>query len=459
MTDTVRRGYWNRAAETMPRDQLRAVQWNKLQAQLRHVYRGSPFHRARMDAAGCRPDEVTGLDDYFARFPLSYRADLLTAEAAAPPYGTLAAVDPALAIARHQTSGSSGLPPLRTFDTARDWAWISDMFARGLYGTGIRQGDQVAVVFGYGMFIGFWAGHYGLQRLGATAIATGSLDTQRRIELLIAEDIRALLCTPTYALHMAHRAEQMGVDLATQTNIELLIVTGEPRPPTTRRLIERAWGAPALEVAGMTEAGTLIMFECGPDAPGMHIIETDVIEEVLDADTRRPVAHGAQGVRVMTTLGRESMTMLRYWTNDIVVREPHDSCTCGRTWDLYRGGILGRADDVKKIRGCLFTPSMVEDVARSFEEVEEFQTVLDTVGALDTLIITFEPKPHVTADVAADVAARFGAAVKRVVGVTPRILVAEVGSLPRFDMKAKRFTDVRPALREEVSPDASRGAQ
>jgi phenylacetate-coenzyme A ligase PaaK-like adenylate-forming protein len=453
MTDTVARGFWNRAAETMPRERLREMQWAKLRTQLRHVYQGSEFHRARMDDADCRPDDLAGLDDYFARFPLLHRADLLAAEAAAPPYGTLAAVDPALAIARHQTSGSSGLPPVRTFDTARDWAWISDMFACGLYAVGIRPGDQVAVVFGYGMFIGFWAGHYGLQRMGATAVATGSLDTERRIRLLMSEDIKALMCTPTYALHMAHRAERMGVDLATQTNVELLVVTGEPRPARTRRLIEKAWGAPALEVAGMTEVGTLIMFECGQDASGMHIIETDVIEEVLDAETKQPVAYGERGVRVMTTLGRESLTMLRYWTNDIVVRQPYDSCSCGRTWDLYQGGILGRADDVKKIRGCLFTPSMVEDVARSFDEIEEFQTVLDTIDALDTLIITLEPKPHITAEVAADVAARFGAAVKQAVGVTPHMRIGAIGSLPRFEMKAKRFTDARPAQHEDVNAD------
>ncbi len=454
MTDTVTRGFWDRASETMPREQLRELQWAKLQVQLRHVYAGSPFYRERLDDAGCRPDDLTSMQDYFARVPLLHRSEILTAEASAPPYGTLAAVDPELAIARHQTSGSSGSPPIRTFDTARDWAWVADMFARGLYATGIRPGDQVAVVFGYGMFIGFWAGHYGLQRMGATAVATGSLDTQRRIELLITEDVRALMCTPTYALHMAYRAEQLGVDLATQTHVELLIVTGEPRPARTRQLIEQAWGAPALEVAGMTEAGTLLMFECGPSATGMHLIETDVIEEVLDVDTCSPVGYGERGVRVMSTLGREGITMLRYWTNDIVVRQPHHSCSCGRTWDLYQGGILGRADDVKKIRGCLFTPSMVEDVARSFDEVEEFQTVLDTVGALDTLIISFEPKPHVAPETAADVAVRFQAAIKRAVGVTPQVLIAASGSLPRYEMKAKRFTDVRQAARMGADTDA-----
>ncbi|MGH2928465.1 MAG: phenylacetate--CoA ligase family protein, partial [Solirubrobacteraceae bacterium] len=372
----------------MPRDELHALQWRKLRAQLQHVYASSAFHRERMERSSCRPHQIAGLEDYFTRFPLLTRSELIGAQQTDPPYGSLAAVDPRLAITRHQTSGSSGQPPVFTFDTARDWAWVADMFATGLYALGIRPGDQVAVVFGYGMFIGFWAGHYGLQRIGATPVSTGSFDTEQRIRLLSNEDISAVLCTPTYALRMAYRARELGVDLATQTNVRLLVVTGEPRPQRTRRLIEQAWGAHAGEVAGMTEAGTLLMFECGPQARGLHLIETDVIEEVLDAETQRPVGYGERGVRVMTTLGRESVTMLRYWTNDFVVRRPYHVCSCGRTWDFYEGGILGRADDVRKIRGCLFTPAMIEDVARSFAEIVEFQTVLDTVDALDTLIIT-----------------------------------------------------------------------
>ena len=443
MTASLPRGMWRPSAETMPRTELRCLQWRKLQAQLAHAYAHSPFYRERMDRAGCRPDEIAGLEDYCARFPVLERSELIVAEQSAPPYGSLAAVDPRLAVARHQTSGSSGQPPVFTFDTARDWAWVADMFATGLYALGIRPGDQAAVVFGYGMFIGLWAGHYGLQRIGATPISTGSFDTEQRIRLLCDEDVRAVLCTPTYALHMAHRARDLGVDLATETKVALLVVTGEPRPERTRRLIERAWGAHAGEVAGMTEAGTLLMFECGPEARGLHVIETDVLEEVLDPDTRRPLGYGERGVRVMTTLGREGIPMLRYWTNDVVVRQPAHACSCGRTWDFYEGGIVGRADDVRKIRGCLFTPAMIEDVARSFDEIVEFQTVLDTVGALDTLIITVEPREHAPSDAADGLARRFGAAIKRAVGVTPVVQVGKPGSLPRFEMKANRFRDVR----------------
>ncbi|MHB1570263.1 MAG: phenylacetate--CoA ligase family protein [Solirubrobacteraceae bacterium] len=320
------------------------------------------------------------------------------------------------------------------------------MFATGLYGLGIRPGDQVAVAFGYGMFIGFWAGHYGLQRLGATPIATGSFDSQKRIELLVSEPIRAILCTPTYALRLAQVAREMGVNLREDSSIEIVVTSGEPRPRRTREVIQREWGAAAMEVAGMTEAGTLLMFECGPEAGGMHVIESDVIDEVLDPDTHKPVAYGDPGIRVMTSLGREGIGVLRYWTNDIVVKRPGSSCGCGRTWDYYEGGITGRADDMRKVRGVLFTPAMVEDVARVFHEVVEFQTVLETIDMLETLVISIEPHPDLDADRREELRRHFGARVKRDIGITPKVSIAEPGSLPRFEMKAKRFTDVSTNL-------------
>jgi phenylacetate-CoA ligase len=446
MHDQLPRGYWNPATETMTREALADLQWRKLQTLLRHVYSGSPFYRRRMDETGCRPEEIRSLDDYVNRFPILRREDIMAAEGEPPPFGSLPALDPSLAMRYHQTSGSTGQPPVRTFDTTRDWVWAADMWATGLYAMGIRARDRAAVAFGYGLFIGFWGLHYALEKIGCTTIATGSFDSEKRIQLLLEQDITVLACTPTYALRLALTAKQMGVDLARDSRVQVVVTSGEPRPDATKRAIADAFGAFVGDTAGMTEAATIFMFECLEEPGGAHIIETDYIEEVLDPETKRPVDYGQRGVRVMTSLGREGICMLRYWTNDLVVKLPHTACSCGRTWDIYQAGIQGRHDDMRKIRGVWFVPSMVEDVVRAFPEIDEYQCTLDTIDALDTLIIQIEPRSDVVPDESERLRLRFALEAKRILSITPKVEIAEPGSLPRFEMKARRFRDVRPLV-------------
>lgn len=443
------RGYWNPTTETMPRDDLRQWQWQKLQAILRHVYAGSPFYRRRMDESGCRPEDIHSLDEYCRRFPLLTREDITAAEGEAPPFGSLAAISPDLAMRYHQTSGSTGQPPVRTFDTARDWAWAADMWAIGLYGMGIRPKDRAAVAFGYGLFIGFWGLHYALEKIGCTTIATGSFDSEKRIQLLIDQGITVLACTPTYALRLALTAQQMGVDLRRDTQVRTVVTSGEPRPEATKLAIAEAFDAFVGDTAGMTEAATIFMFECPEEPGGAHIIETDYIEEVLDPETHEPVGYGERGVRVMTSLGREGICMLRYWTNDLVVKLPFSDCTCGRTWDLYQGGIQGRHDDMRKIRGVWFVPSMVEDVVRAFPAIDEYQCELTTIDALDTLVLTIEPRPDLSPADCESLRMQVALAAKRTLSVTPRVELANPGQLPRFEMKARRFRDARPVAAGE----------
>ncbi|MDP9225960.1 MAG: AMP-binding protein [Actinomycetota bacterium] len=444
--------YWNPVTETMPRAELAELQWRKLRAQLTHLYRHSPFYRQWMDSSQAGPDQIESLDDYFKRFPILFRDDITTAELESPPYGTLAAVDPKYGIFHHQTSGSTGAPPIRSFDTARDWTWVSDMWATALTGMGVREGDKAVAAFGYALFIGFWGAHYGIQRMGCQMLSTGGLDTEKRIELIMDLGINVFLTTPTYALRVAQVASQIGVDLAKDSPISLVVTSGEPRPQSTRKIVEDVFDAYVADSAGMTEAGTVVMFECVEDPGGMHIIETDVIEEVLNPETKEPVPYGEQGVRVMTTLGREGIAVLRYWTNDLVVKQPYTGCRCGRTWDLYEGGIRGRADHLRKVRGVWFTPIMVEDLVRSkFPDVDEFQIRLGTVEGIDALIIQLEPTAGVPRERYGNLHDRFAVEAKRALTLTPEVEIVSPGTLPRFEMKAKRFEDVRqPGDRQEV---------
>ena len=431
------RGYWNPVTETMPRRQLRELQWRKLQVALSHARAGSPFWAGRI------PGGIASLDDYFERMPMLTREDITTAEQEAPPYGSLPACDPRLAIRHHQTSGTSGQPPVRTFDTARDWAWAADMWCTGLYGMGVRDTDRAAVAFGYGLFIGFWGLHYALEKIGATTVATGSFDSEGRVRLILEQGTTVVACTPTYAMRLALTAKQMGVDLARESEVRIVVCSGEPRPEATKRAIAESFGAFVGDTAGMTEAATIFMFECTDEPGGCHIIETDYLEEVIDPDTMRPAEYGQPGVRVMTSLGREGIQMFRYWTNDLVIRRPASDCTCGRSWDWYEGGIRGRHDDMRKIRGVFFMPVMVEDVVRNFPDVDEFQTTLRTIEELDTLVVQIEPRPGLAETEHAGLAERVKAEIKRQLSLTPIVEVAATDSLPRFEMKAKRFKDER----------------
>jgi len=438
------RGYWNPVSETMPRERLRERQFEKLKVQLDHAYAGSRLWRERMDGAGCPPDTIRSLADFSERFPILTREEIITAEAVDPPYGTLPSVDPRLAVRHHQTSGTSGAQPVRTFDTARDWAWAADMWATGAYAMGVRPGDTALVAFGYGLFIGFWGLQYGLEKIGCRVIPTGSFDSEKRVRLLIEQECQVLACTPTYALRLALTAEEMGVDLA-QSAVKVVIASGEPRPEATKHKIEAAFGAFCGDTAGMTEAATIFMFECAEEPGGCHVIETDYLEEVIDPETLQPCDYGQRGVRLMTSLGREGIQVFRYWSNDLVTKRPHSDCGCGRTWDLYEGGIQGRHDDMRKIRGVWFMPSMVEDVVRKFPEIDEFQCQLVNIEALDTLVVQIEPKPAVREKDYEPLRQRFAAEVKRQLSLTPRVELAAVGTLPRFEMKAKRFQDLTAA--------------
>jgi phenylacetate-coenzyme A ligase PaaK-like adenylate-forming protein len=424
--------YWNPKAETMPRPELADWQWRKLRRSLDQARRQSPFWRDRL------PPEIGSLAEYFGAVPLLYKADLIGAEQQAPPYGDWPSLDPRLGIRHHETSGTSGNPPVRTFDTPRDWTWGVDMWCTVLHGMGVRPQHRGLVAFGYGLFIGFWGMHYGLERMGCTVIPAGGLDSRTRIKLLVEHQIEVLGCTPSYAMRLIETAKEMGVDLRTEANVRFVMAGGEPRPESTTRAISEALGARVFNAAGTTEFGTVSMFECPYLNGGCHIMESGILEEVLHPETKEPVDYGEQGVRVVTGLGRQGMHLFRHWTEDLVVRRPWHECMCGRTWDFYDGGILGRTDDMRKIRGVSVTPVMVEEVMRGFPEVTEFQTVLRTVRGLDTVVVRVE-----AAGAGEDLCARIATETKRQIGIRPDVEIAAPGSLPRFEVKAARFHDER----------------
>ncbi|PRH78937.1 phenylacetate--CoA ligase, partial [Streptomyces solincola] len=298
------------------------------------------------------------------------------------------------------------------------------------------------VAFGYGLFAGFWGMHYALERMGCTVLPAGGLDSKAFVGLLVEHQVEVVGLTPSYAMRLIETAGEMGVDLARDANVHIILAGAEPRSDFTTRTIESAFGARVFNAAGTTECGSVFMFECPARRGACHINEPLVIQEVLHPETAEPVGYGEEGVRVTTGLYREGVQLFRHWTEDIVVKRHHTECGCGRTWDFLDGGILRRVDDMRKVRGVSVTPVMIEDVLRGFPEVAEFRSSLRTDRGLDTIHVQAEAG-DLTGPAAEALRARIAEEFKREIGIRPTVELAPAGSLPRTKWKAARLHDER----------------
>jgi phenylacetate-CoA ligase len=441
--------YWNPRHETMGRDRIEGLQVRKLRNLVEWAASQVPWQAKRLGDAGVSSDSINGLDD-LRRIPLMTRDDWMQGQLEKPPFGTNVAAPVEAAIRSHMTSGTTGKTPIRVLDGMRDWEWIAEMWCYGLWGFGVRSTDTLFVAFGYSTFIGFWGLHYAGEKLGCLTLPGGAMTTDQRVKQIVDMGATVVASTPTYALRMAQEAKAVGIDLA-ESAVQRLILSGEPAGsiPATKKLIEEEWGAKAGDTAGMTELGTIMIFECADQPGGTHIIEDNYIEEVLDPDTAEPVPYGEMGERVVTSFGRGFIPVLRYRTRDFVVRVPGSQCSCGRTWDIYEGGIRGRVDDMKLVRGTNVYPRAVEAIVREHPEIDEFQIHLYTEeGRRDEIEVLVE-----IPDAGADAGALLDRLGKELAesheGLRFGVRQAENGTLPRFELKAKRLIDDRIVIGTE----------
>ncbi|MEZ5966409.1 MAG: AMP-binding protein [Planctomycetota bacterium] len=437
--------YWNPKNETASRADLQRLQLHKLQRTVERAYATSPYHRRLYDGAGVKPADIATLDD-IRRLPFMTREDWMACQAAQPLFGDLVTRPPEQAIRYHLTSGTSGRQPLRVLDSRKDWAWIGEAWCYGFWAFDVRPSDVVFFAFSYGSFIGFWGAHYCCEKIGCLVLPSGNMTTENRVKQLVEMGATTVCATPTYALRMAQEAQRMGIDLKKDGKVTKVIVSGEPAGsiPATKKLIEDMWGAKCGDTAGMTEIGTIMVFECCHQPGGVHILEDHFIEEVLDPASGEPVPYGERGERVVTSFGRGFIPLLRYRTKDMVVKVPHSTCACGRSFDIFEGGILGRVDDMKLVRGTNVYPRAVEAIVRECADVEEFQIVLTREeGIRDEITVKVEFKPSAAARAEAlckGMARELAAAHE---GLRFNVVAAETGELPRFELKAKRLQDLR----------------
>lgn len=419
--------------EKTPREGLRELQLHKLQELLRIVFGRNRFYTKKWREAGFGPDKLKSLSDV-RRLPFSYKSELMRAQEEAPPFGTNATFPENAYTRVHQTSGTTGAP-LRVVDTPESWDWWGKCWGHVLRGAGVTAADRVFLPFSFGPFIGFWAAVEGAKQLGALMIPGGGWDSMQRLHMMRDLGATVICCTPTYALRLAEIAREEHFDLRS-IPVRALIHAGEPgaNVARTKTRIEAAWGAKCFDHAGASEVGAH-SFECELQPGGIHIIESEFIVGVIDAQTGEEVPPGETGELVITNLGRPGFPVIRYRTGDLV-RMNYAPCACGRTFARFDGGLLGRSDDMVTIRGVNIYPTAIENVIRQFSTVDEFQVTVTKQHEMHHLEVQIEV---VSGNDSEHVRESVERAIYRAISLRPTVTVARPGALARFELKARRF--------------------
>jgi phenylacetate-CoA ligase len=368
--------------------------------------------------------------------PFTTKSELVEDQQNHAPFGSDLTFAPERYIRIHQTSGTTG-NPMYWLDTEESWNWWAECWKTIFQAAGVSSQDRIYFPFSFGPFIGFWAGWEGARKVGAMAVSGGGQSTAQRLKAIIDYGATVLVCTPTYALHIASEARKTGMDLAKQSAVKITIHAGEPGAsiPSTKKMIEESWGAKCYDHAGATEVGAF-GFECQSQPGAIHVNENEFIVEVIDPVTGQPTEPGTKGELVITNLGRIGSPVVRYRTGDLV-QLLSQACPCGLPFILLEGGVLGRADDMMVIRGVNVFPSAIENVMREFSEIEEFRVEIFEKSALKEIKIVIEPSAHYRPIVALD--ERVSQRVRERIGLRPVIEFVAPGTLPRFELKARRF--------------------
>jgi len=426
--------------ETLPLDGLRKVQEKKLQRILRWAHQRSPFYRDQFARAGVLPEHIHGLDD-LTKLPLTEKREWLEAQGdRAHEFGPVLAVEEDEIVRYHQTSGTTG-SAMRLAFSHRDWLWWLECWGYGLAACNLGETDRVLVCFPFNLFVGWWGGQDAARLLRCRVYPSGGMSTRERLEVVRNHEITALMGSPSYLLQLASVADhELGWDMAAST-VTKLICGAEPGGsiPATRRRLEESWGAEVFDHLGASEVGPW-GYECAAHPGGVHIIEAFFLMEFLDPETRQPAQPGELAQLVVTSLEKYAQPVIRFDVKDLV-RLAAKPCACGRTFRWVEGGIQGRADDLTKIRGVLFSPQAVEDIVRSFDPLLDYRVVIRREGNLDEVTLQVEAQEQPTAD--SDLAHDLEVALKLKTKLRFQIEFCPAGTLPKQEIKSRRVTDLR----------------
>jgi phenylacetate-CoA ligase len=413
---------------------MNSLQAERFESMVAGIIRTNRFYRSKIEGAGFKAGHPPGGAD-LERLPFTTKQELTEDHHQYPPFGTNLTFPLSSYTRVHQTSGTMG-SPLKWLDTPESWSWWLDCWQHVYGAAGVGPGDRVFFPFSFGPFIGFWAAFEAGCRAGAMCLPGGGFNTAQRLDMILENRSTVVVCTPTYALRLLEAASQTGIDLAA-SDVRVTIHAGEPGAsvPSVKSRIESGWGARCVDHTGATELGAW-GYSCGQGL-NVHVIEDEFIPEVIDPATGQAAAvvdSAQRGELVMTNLGRLGSPLIRYRTGDLV-ELVHDRCECGRPAKFIRGGVLARADGMLVVRGVNVFPSAIENIIREFAAIDEFEVEVASEREMQELVVRIEVKDPSDDETCKALAAQ----IHRRLALRPTVVPVAVGSLPRYEMKARRF--------------------
>jgi len=429
--------FWNETAETMPEETMKALQLAKLKETVKWVYERVPFYRAKFDEYGVGPEDIQSLED-LPRLPFTIKSDLRENY----PFG-LFAVPPQECVRIHASSGTTGKPITGGY-TRDDMAQWGECMARTFWSAGVRPSDICQNAYNMGLFTGGLGFLIGTETLGATLVPSGAGQTERQIILIQDFKTTVLYSTPSYALTIAEKAAELGVNLR-DTSLRIGVFGAEPWSEEMRREIEERLGIVAMESYGLTEmGGPGVAFSC-PEKKGLHINEDYFIAEVIDPVTEEPLPLGEEGELVLTAIQRRAMPLIRYRVRDLtrLYREP---CPCGRTL-LKMDRVAARSDDMLIVNGVNLYPSQIESILLEIPEVSpQYVIIVSKRGYLDRLAIDVEARKEIYdlgKEKLKEIETKIQNRIKGIIGLSAHVRIVPYKVIERSEGKAKRVIDQR----------------
>ncbi len=428
--------YFQKEIETMPREEMKKLQSEKLVKQVKRVYENVKYYRDLMDAKGVTPDDIKSIDDLH-KLPFLTKSDLRDSY----PYGLLG-TDLKNCVRIHSTSGTTGRRVVAYY-TQNDIDLWEDCCARALTAAGATSEDVCQVAYGYGLFTGGFGLNGGSQKLGCLTLPMSSGSTDRQIQFMQDLHSTILCCTPSYAAYIGETLKEMGIS-PDSLDLKAGIFGAEPWTEEMRHDIEKSLGIKAFDIYGLTETtGPGVAFEC-EEQSGMHINEDHFFAEIIDPETGEVLPEGSKGELVFTNLDKEGFPLLRYRTRDICILS-RKQCSCGRTL-VKMAKPMGRSDDMLIIRGVNVFPSQIETVLIKEGYSPNYLIEVDRVKNNDTLDVYVELNPEQFSDTVKDLAIKersLAEAIKTMLGINPKVHLVAPKTIQRSEGKAVRVIDKR----------------